>query len=181
MCTRHRDRREFLAGMGLSAATLLWSGTLRAADTQAEEGPHVAINQWSVGAMRGRDTKRPGMPLDEELAGLAACGINGLEPGLQTPEQAEALAAQLAKHGLEMRSVYTGSELLDPATTEKEIERIRRPGETREGRRDEDHRHQPEPAAGPAREDRRAVGGPGRGPESAGAGTGRAGLDPGVP
>ncbi len=180
MCARYSDRREFLAGMGLSAATLLWSGTLCAEHTQAEVGPHVAINQWSVGAMRGRDIKRPGMSLDEELAGLAACGINGLEPGLQTPEQAEALAAQLAKHGLEMRSVYTGSELLDPATTEKEIERILALAK-REGRRDENHRHQPEPAAGPAREDRRAVGGPGRGPESAGTGAGRSGSDPGVP
>ena len=37
MCTRYSDRREFLAGMGLSAATLLWSGTLCAADTQAED------------------------------------------------------------------------------------------------------------------------------------------------
>ena len=124
MHTRHRDRREFLAGMGLSAAAALWSGTLRAADTQAEEGPHVAINQWSVGAMRGRDKKRPGMSLDEELAELAACGINGLEAGLHAPEQAEALASQLAKHGLEMRSIYTGSELLDPAAAEKEIVRI---------------------------------------------------------
>jgi inosose dehydratase len=124
MCTWHHDRREFLAGMGLSAATLLWGGTLGAADAQAEAGPHVAINQWSVGAMRGRDNKRSGVSLDEELAGLAACGIDGLEPGLQTPEQAEALATQLARHGLEMRSVYTGSELLDPAATEKEIERI---------------------------------------------------------
>ncbi|MHB8968893.1 MAG: sugar phosphate isomerase/epimerase family protein [Pirellulaceae bacterium] len=124
MSTRQHDRRAFLAGMGLTAATLLVRGTLCAADTQAQELPHVAINQWSVGAMRSRDKRQPGMSLDEELAGLAACGINGLEPGLQTAEQAEALAAKLATHGLEMRSVYTGSDLLDPAATEKEIERI---------------------------------------------------------
>ena len=126
MCVQHCDRREFLAGMGLSAATLLWQRNAPVPRTHRPRrpDPHVAINQWSVGAMRGRDKKRPGMSLDEELAGLAACGINGLEPGLQTPEQAEALAAQLAKHGLEMRSVYTGSELLDPAAAEKEIERI---------------------------------------------------------
>jgi inosose dehydratase len=84
----------------------------------------VAINQWSVGAMRGRDKKRPGLSLDEELAELAACGINGLEPGLQSPEQADALASQLAKHGLEMRSVFVGSELLNAAAADKEIPRI---------------------------------------------------------
>jgi inosose dehydratase len=134
MHKRQRDRREFLASMGLSAAALIWSRGLAAAETlaaetlaaegPAAEGPHVAINQWSVGAMRGRDKKRPGMTLDEELAKLAACGIKGLEAGLQSPEQADALAAQLAKHGLEMRSVYTGSELLNPTAVEKEIERI---------------------------------------------------------
>jgi inosose dehydratase len=124
MRTQHRDRREFLAGMGLSAAALLWSRTLRAADTPAQQGLHVAINQWSVVATRARDKKRPSMPLDEELAELAACGINGLEAGLQSPEQAEALASQLAKHGMEMRSIYTGSDLLDRSTAEKETERI---------------------------------------------------------
>jgi inosose dehydratase len=74
--------------------------------------------------MRSRDKKRPNLPLKEELAELAACGINGLEAGLQSLEQADALAAQLAKHGLQMRSAYIGSDLRDPATAEKEIERI---------------------------------------------------------
>ena len=123
MDMRHCDRREFLAGMGLGAAAV-WGGTLLAADTPAQGGPHVAINQWSVGATRSRDKKRPNVPLDDELAGLAACGINGLEPGLQTPEQAKALAEKLKKHGLEMRSIYTGSDLIDAATADKEIERI---------------------------------------------------------
>jgi inosose dehydratase len=64
------------------------------------------------------------MPLDEELAQLSACGINGLEPALQTSEQAEALSGTLKQRGLEMRSIYTGSNLAEPATAEKEIERI---------------------------------------------------------
>jgi inosose dehydratase len=124
MAIHHGNRREFLAGMGLGAAAIVGGGTFGAAVAQAACGPHVAINQWSVGAMRGRDRKRPGVPLDEELAELAAAGINGLEAGLQLPEQAEALASQLARHGLEMRSLYTGSEWLDPAVAAKELERI---------------------------------------------------------
>ena len=44
---------------GLGAAGVLWNGSLRAANAQAGAGPHVAINQWSVGAMRRRDEKRP--------------------------------------------------------------------------------------------------------------------------
>ena len=124
MCTHRHDRREFLSGMGLGAATLLCSRKLLGADAPAEQVPHVSINQWSVGAMRGRDKKRPDMSFDEQLSELSACAIDGLEPGLQSPEQAEVLASQLARHGLELRSVYTGSELLDPATSEKEIKRI---------------------------------------------------------
>ncbi len=123
MSTRHHNRREFLAGMGLSTAALLAAGTLRAAD-EAQRGPHVAINQWSVGAMRARDKKRSGMPMDEELAELAACGINGLEPGLHASEQVEGMVANLKKHGLEMRSIYTGSQLVDRAAADKEIARI---------------------------------------------------------
>jgi inosose dehydratase len=124
MHMQRHDRREFLAGMGIGTAALLLTRTLDAADLQNEQEPHIAINQWSVGAMRGRDKKQPDMSYDDQLAELASCGINGLEAGLQTAEQAKTLAAQLAKHGLEMRSVYTGSELLDPATTENEIHRI---------------------------------------------------------
>jgi inosose dehydratase len=74
--------------------------------------------------MRGRDQKRPNLPLKEELAELAASGINGLEAGLQSVEQADALARPLAKQGLLMRSAYIGSDLRDPARAEKEIAQI---------------------------------------------------------
>jgi inosose dehydratase len=118
------SRRGFLASTGLSMAALLASRPTEAAEPRAQQGLHVAINQWSVGAMRARDKKQPAMSQDEQLAELAACGINGLEPGLHTPEQVEAMAASLKKHGLEMRSIYTGSHLIDPATAEQEIARI---------------------------------------------------------
>jgi inosose dehydratase len=64
------------------------------------------------------------MTLDEELAGLAAVEINGFEPGLTTADQVDALASQLARHDFEMRSIYTGSTLLDPSEADQEIERI---------------------------------------------------------
>jgi inosose dehydratase len=113
-----------LAAAGFGAAALFGSGSLYAADTPADAGSHVAINQWSVGATRARDKKRPDMPLEEELAELAACGINGLEPGVHSAEQVETLGATLKKHGLEMRSIYTGSDFVDPAAADKEIQRI---------------------------------------------------------
>ncbi len=125
MRTPSCNRREVLAaGVGWSMAAVLAARPTDAGESPPRQDLHVAINQWSVGAMRARDTKQPARSQDEQLAELAVCGIDGLEPGLHTPEQAEAMAASLKKHGLEMRSIYTGSSLIDPATAEKEIARI---------------------------------------------------------
>jgi inosose dehydratase len=84
----------------------------------------VSINQWSVGAIRGRDKQHAGISFDAELAALAASRINSLEPGLGSADQVDGLFAQLAKHGLQMRSIYTGSSFADPPHVDKEITRI---------------------------------------------------------
>ncbi len=118
------SRRGFLASAGLASAAVLLSRV--AAETAVASGDslHVSINQWSVGAVRGRDKQNAKIAFDDELAGLAAAGVNGLEPGLGSADQVEGLAAQLAKHKIELRSIYTGSSLTDPANVDKERERI---------------------------------------------------------
>lgn len=118
------NRREFLTDAGLAAAAVLCSQV--AAEAAAESGNplHVAINQWAVGTIRRRDKENADIAFDDELAILAAAGINGLEPGLGSADQVDALAAQLAKHKLELRSIYTGSSLADRANVDKELERI---------------------------------------------------------
>ena len=103
------NRREFLADAGLAAAAVLCSRVAVEAAAEPADRLHVAINQWSVGAVRGRDKQNAKIAFDEELAGLAAAGINGLEPGLGSADQVDALASQLTKHGLQLRSIYTGS------------------------------------------------------------------------
>lgn len=113
------SRREFLAGAAAVAGTALVDLSF-AAEPAAKL--HVSINQWAVGAVRGRDPKK--VSFDDELAALAAAGIDGLEPGLGAAEQVDGLFKQLAKHGLQMRSIYTGSSLVDPAAVDKEIARI---------------------------------------------------------
>ena len=118
------DRREFLADAGLAAAAVLCSRVASQAAAEPEGQLHVSINQWSVGAVRGRDKQKAEIAFDAELAGLAASGLNGLEPGLGSADQVDALAEQLAKHGLELRSIYTGSAVDDPANVDKELERI---------------------------------------------------------
>ncbi len=121
---RVEDRRRFLADAGLAAAAIICGGATVGQATELGSRLHVAINQWSVGAIRARDKQRAGISFDEELAELAAAGINGLEPGLGSADQAGPLAAQLKKHGLELRSIYTGSTLDDRAKVGKEVERI---------------------------------------------------------
>ena len=118
------NRREFLADAGLAAAAVLCSRVAAQAAAESGDPLHVAINQWSVGAVRGRDKQNANIAFDDELAGLAAAGINGLEPGLGSADQVDALAAQLAKHNLQLRSIYTGSSLADRANVDKELERI---------------------------------------------------------
>lgn len=117
------NRREFLADAGLAAAALC-SGVVCQAAAEPQDRLHVSINQWSVGAVRGRDKQKAEVSFDAELAALAASGVNGLEPGLGSADQVDALAEQLAKHGLELRSVYTGSAVDDPANVDPELKRI---------------------------------------------------------
>ncbi|MGA2033679.1 MAG: sugar phosphate isomerase/epimerase [Thermoguttaceae bacterium] len=119
-----QDRRRFLADAGLAAAAMICGGATVGHTAQPGAALHVAINQWSVGAIRGRDEQKATVSFDEELAELAASGINGLEPGLGSADQVAPLAAQLKKHGLELRSIYTGSTLDDRAKVGKEVERI---------------------------------------------------------
>ena len=119
-----QDRREFLAGAGLAAAAVICGGATIGQAAEPGGGLHVAVNQWAIGAIRKRDKHKANVSFDEELAGLAASGINGLEPVLVSADQVGPLAAQLKKCGLEFRSIYTGSVLYDAAKVGKEVERI---------------------------------------------------------
>ena len=118
-----QDRRTFLADAGLAAAAVICGGAAVGHAAEPGDALHLSINQWSVGG-RGRDKQNANVSFDEELAGLAAAGINGLEPGLGSADQVGPLVAQLKKHGLELRSIYTGSVLDNRANVGKELERI---------------------------------------------------------
>jgi inosose dehydratase len=119
-----QNRRDFLADAGLAAAAVICGGATLGQAAEPGAGLHVSINKWSVDTVRGRDKQKASVSFDEELAGLAACGLNGLEPGLGSADQVGPLFAQLKKHGLELRSIYTGSAVVDRAKVGKEVERI---------------------------------------------------------
>ena len=175
------NRREFLADTGLAAAAVLCSGVAAKAAAESDDRLHVSINQWSVGAVRGRDKQNAKIAFDDELAGLAAAGINGLEPGLGSADQVDALAAQLTQHGLQLRSIYTGSCRGRPRQRRRGIGADHRAGQAGQGGRHEDHRDQSPAAPEPPGQERRATADPSRGPQQAGARLGGAGRHIGVP
>ena len=124
MDKKTQDRRQFLADTGLIAAAMVCGGANIGQAAEAAGGPHVAINQWSVGAVRSRDKNKPGVSFDEELAVLATSGLNGLEPGLGSADQGVPLSLSLKRTAWSCGSIYTGSALEDRAKVGPEVQRI---------------------------------------------------------
>jgi len=62
--------------------------------------------------------------LDAGLAEVKRSGMDGLEAMLDDVAEAERFVELLKKHGLEMRSFYTGATLHDPAERDASIERV---------------------------------------------------------
>ena len=85
---------------------------------------HVSCNQYDWHVFYAREKRDFNKSLDAGLAEVARSGMDGFEPGAGSPAQIEQIAPLLKKHGLEMRSVYTGSTLHEPDQVDKSIETI---------------------------------------------------------
>jgi inosose dehydratase len=85
---------------------------------------HVATNQYPWSTFYRRAGRSFEESLEEGLAAVAASGADGFEGILDSPEDAEALAARLRAHGLEMRSFYAGGVLHRPEEVRPCVERI---------------------------------------------------------
>lgn len=72
---------------------------------------HLASNIYSWHVYYAREGRRFGESLEADLRTLAACGLDGLEPILETPEDAQRLGTALKKTGLAMRSAYVNTTL----------------------------------------------------------------------
>ena len=59
-------RREFLADAGLAAAAVLCTPLAGSTAAASEDKLHVSINQWSVGAVRGRDKQNAKITFDDD-------------------------------------------------------------------------------------------------------------------
>jgi inosose dehydratase len=114
-------RRRFLQTAAATAlATPLVGGTARA----AEDKLHIACNQFCWINMYRRENKDFNANLDAGLAEVKRSGMDGLEAMLGSPAAVGQMVPLLKKHGLAMRSFYTGATLHDPTQTDASIERV---------------------------------------------------------
>jgi inosose dehydratase len=112
------SRRTFLKSI---AATTLVAGTVQAA---TKTRLHIACNQFCWINMYGRDKKVFNADLDTGFGQVKQSGMDGLESMLGDVQAVEQVIPLLIKHGLEMRSFYTGATLHEPASAEASIERV---------------------------------------------------------
>ena len=111
-------RRRFIQATAL--ATPLTGRLTQAAETRI----HVACNHFCWINMYRRQGKDFNADFDAGLAEVKRSGMDGLEAMLGDAAAAERVVPLLKKHGLAMRSFYTGATLHDPAATDKSIERV---------------------------------------------------------
>lgn len=115
------SRRRFLRTAAASTIVAPLIGQIAFA---AQSKLHVACNQFCWINMYRRHGKDFNADLDAGLAEVKRSGMDGLEAMLGNPAAAEQMIPLLKKHGLEMRSFYSGATLHDPAVADASIEQV---------------------------------------------------------
>lgn len=119
------SRRDFCQRTALLAGTS-FLGSVSSSRTQPVSGQelHLACNQYVWQVFYQRDQKSLDDHLDAALGEMASCGLNGFEPGVESPGMIDTLAPLLEKHRLEMRSLYINSTLHEPGQVSESLDRI---------------------------------------------------------
>ncbi|RMF37398.1 MAG: sugar phosphate isomerase/epimerase [Planctomycetota bacterium] len=97
---------------------------LSATDRAVDGHLHIATNTYPWSTFARRDGKTLELHTDRLLADIASTGITGYEPIINQPAEFDGLKTRLARHGLEMRSLYVNSVLHDEAQSDASIERV---------------------------------------------------------
>jgi inosose dehydratase len=118
------DRRRFLGCTALASGGLLVATS--PASVRAASAPplHLACNQYSWFVFYERENKKLADRWDTALGEMASVGIDGLEPGVESPAELQALGPLARKHGIALRSVYVNSTLHDAGKVEESIARV---------------------------------------------------------
>ena len=107
---------------GIAAATLL---PRRLANAKEPAPPlHIATNTYPWSTFARRDGKTLKLHTETLLRDIASTGIQGYEPIINQPAEFDGLKQRLAKHGLEMRSLYVNSLLHDQTKSSASIDQV---------------------------------------------------------
>lgn len=118
------NRREMLAAVSGAAAFAAIPGAAEggAGAGAGNAAPPVATNTYPWSTFAKRAGEKFDQYTDRLLADIAATGITGYEPAIGRPGELDGLAERLARHGLEMRSIYVNSLLHDAAKSRASID-----------------------------------------------------------
>lgn len=118
------SRRGLLKGaMGVGMLPVVTS-VFGVAGAESKGSLHIATNVYPWFTFYRRENKDFNADLDAGLAEVAASGLDGFEPILNSADDLDRLAGLLGKHRLEMRSFYINTVLHEREAAEKSIERV---------------------------------------------------------
>lgn len=86
--------------------------------------PHIATNQYPWAMFCRREGRNFTDDLPACIREVADSGLDGFEPVIGSLAQLDALAVLLGQAGLEMRSIYVGTELHDPKQAPRSIDSV---------------------------------------------------------
>jgi len=125
MPEKNISRRRFVKDLAVvGGSVLMGAQPSKPAERKKPGKLHLACNvyPWTVFYQReGRDFNKD---LDAGLAEVAASGVDGFEPIINSPQDVDKLAPLLKKHSLQMRSLYVNSTLHDRDQAGKSIEDV---------------------------------------------------------
>lgn len=85
---------------------------------------HLAGNIYSWHVYYAREGREFGADLERDVKEVAAAGLDGLEPILDSPEAADRFGVALRQAGLEMRSAYVNTTLHEPSAAAESLRQM---------------------------------------------------------
>ena len=115
------NRRRFLQKSALGAAV---APGLARLNTQASSDVHLSCNLYTWHTYYNREGRNFYSDWDTSLEEVAASGVDGIEPALNSTAQVALIGQLIDKHGLEMRSIYVNSKLHEADEVQESIETV---------------------------------------------------------
>jgi inosose dehydratase len=117
-------RRNFIKDIIIAGGTIMTAAQIGFAKHKSPNKMHLACNQYPWLTFYRRENRDFNKELDKGLEEFAASGLDGYEPLVNNPQEIDRLKPLLAKHGLEMRSLYVNSTLHDRNQAEQSIDSV---------------------------------------------------------